>query len=82
MTGADREILDQAAAILRCGALTTTQGQEAIRHALLSTETATALEAALTHVHVREVTPDLFINLRDHVLPDIYRTAAHRSPDP
>lgn len=77
VAGAEREILDRAAASLRRGALTTPQGQEAIRHALLCTETATALEAALTHVHVREATPDLFIALRDHVLPDIHRTTVN-----
>lgn len=81
MTGADRDILEQAAAALQSGALTTSQGQESIRHALRSSETAIALEAALIHVHVHQATSDLFIDLRDHVLPHIYRTAAHLSPD-
>ncbi|MGH3613107.1 MAG: NACHT domain-containing protein [Pseudonocardia sp.] len=76
--GLDRNILERAAAVVRGGGLIDPTGHEAIRLALGTTETARALEAAL--VHVLRATPILFITLRDHVLPDVHRTATILSP--
>jgi hypothetical protein len=74
VTGPAVDTLQRAAAVMRNSReLTMTQAQEAIRHALSTTETARALEAAL--IHVLPATPSLFMALRDHVLPDLYRAA-------
>jgi hypothetical protein len=75
ITGPSSSILQQAAATVRNGrGLTTAWGQEIIRRALYTPDSAAALEAALTHVAA--ATPSLFIALRDHILPDMYRSAA------
>ena len=67
--------LQRAAAASRVsGGLTATQGRDAIHEALGTPASARALEAAL--IHVLPATPNLFTALRDHVLPELYRTAS------
>lgn len=73
-TGPTLDSLQRAAAVVRdSGELTTSQGRDAVHEALGATDTARALEAALTHIV--PATPLTFEALRDHVLPDVYRTA-------
>ena len=75
VTGPTLVALQRAAAASRVsGGLTATQGRDAIHEALGTPASPRALEAAL--IHVLPATPNLFTALRDHVLPELYRTAS------
>lgn len=78
ITGAALEALQQVATILS-QPKQLTAGLGGLRGALGDRESAAALEAAL--VHVAPAAPSLFIALRDHVLPTVYRTTPTPAPD-
>lgn len=66
------EILQRAAVATVGDELATPHGQDSIRVALGDPIAAAALETALTHVLAGM--PNVFVGLRDHVLPEVYRT--------
>jgi hypothetical protein len=75
VNGPTLEALQRAATAARdSSGLTTTQGHEAIREALDMPLSASALEAALSHV--LPATSGVYTALRDHILPEVYRAAS------
>lgn len=76
VTGDATQTLQRAAVATRSGdELAKPHGQDIIRAALANPAAAAALEAALTHV--LPGIPSLFVALRDHVLPEVYRTTEY-----